>query len=77
MKLIIWLSGLALAQGFVVQPSTLSKTALYGTATPEAPAKKPAKEEKLTKEAQELLDVLGGKTKGFTKIVAQTAPSVR
>jgi len=55
------------------------KTALKVAAEPPAPPKAAAKDdkpEKISKEAQELLDVLEGKT-NYKLVIAQTAPAVR
>jgi cell division septal protein FtsQ len=57
-------------------PRRVSLTLKSTVAYPEDVKTVKSTPEKLTKEAQELLDVLEGKT-GFELIVAQTAPSVR
>lgn len=69
--------GLGLAEGFSLQPRGFPvNTRLYSSV--ETPTAKP-KAEKLTKEAQELLDAFAaqGKEGGPKMVVAQVAPSVR
>jgi hypothetical protein len=59
-----------------VSPTRVSLSLKSTVAPPEDVKTVKPLPEKLTKEAQELLDVLQGKT-DFELIVAQTAPSVR
>jgi hypothetical protein len=71
--------GLLGARSFTIAPHLSPRVSLSLKSTvapPEALKTVKPKPEKLTKEAQELLDVLEGKT-GFELIVAQVAPSVR
>ena len=67
-----------LADGFSVQPiiRPFPATRLYSTVV-EKPTKVAAKPEKVTKEAQELLDALQAEDTGPKLVVAQVAPSVR
>jgi hypothetical protein len=87
--LAISLLHLPLAEAFAVIPSTHRvqcryspcSTQLRATVAPEAPKKAAEKKEKLTKEAQELLNVIDAKEHGDPEtpllLAAQVAPAVR